>query len=120
MPIYPFKCKECGAENEVCQSMELATDERICLECGHKMRRVYSFHAVSKGRDYHRPIVSNSLAMTPSQIPEHRKLFPEIEVTREGQPVFDNYKKHDEYLKKVGMVKQPGKSRMKSKKETVG
>lgn len=117
MPLYEYKCKHCGAKLDVFRPI-VDCDKPWKCHCGKQMHRMFSFHAVSKGNGYRRHIVSDSLAMNPSQIPEHKRLFPDIEVTPAGQPVFDNYKKHDEYLKKINMVKQPQKKRIKSKKAT--
>lgn len=117
MPIYEYRCEDCDTEVEVILPMSEATDKHEC-RCGADMHRVFSFHAVSKGRNYSKAIVSDSLAMNPEQIPEHRRLFPDIVVTPDGRPVFDNYKKHDEYLEKINMRKKPQKIRRKSKKAT--
>jgi hypothetical protein len=67
-------------------------------------------------RSYHRPIVSDSLAINPEQIPEHKKTFPDIKVTPEGQPVFDNYSDHEKYLKKCNIEKVPQKKKKRGRK----
>lgn len=72
------------------------------------MRRVYSFSPAGV-RDYKTPLISQSLAMNPSQIAEHKKHFPDVEVTPDGCPVFTNYRQHDEYLEKTGFVKNPNR-----------
>jgi hypothetical protein len=67
-------------------------------------------------RSYSKPIVSDSLAILPEQILEHRKMFPDIEVTSEGQPVFDNFSDHEAYLKKCNFEKVPQKVKKRGKK----
>ena len=47
--------------------------------------------------------------MNLSQIAEHNKLFPDIEVTPLGQPVFKSFKQHDKYLEKTGFYKSKKK-----------
>jgi len=34
-----------------------------------------------------------------------------VKMTPEGQPVFDNYRDHENYLKETGFVKAPGKKK---------
>jgi hypothetical protein len=90
-----------------------------CKECGGIMERDFQAEGVLVGagrRSYHKPIVSDSLAILPEQIPEHRKMFPNIEVTKEGQPVFDNYSDHEAYLKKCNCEKAPQKKKKRGKK----
>jgi len=60
-----------------------------------------------------RPLVSDSLAVAPQQVEEHRRTFPDIPLTKEGQPVFTNYKQHENYLKKTGFVKLKSKVKRK-------
>lgn len=67
-------------------------------------------------REYRRPIVSQSLAVGPHQVAEHRRQFPDIEITDEGCPVFRSYRQHDAYLKKIGAVKRPQKIRNRGRK----
>ena len=91
-----------------------------CSECGQKMYREYDFSV--GGRDYSKPIISDSLAVSPEQISEHREQFPGVEVLPDGRPKFTNYKQHDDYLKKTGFrkirqkLKPRGKRIAKAKK----
>lgn len=92
--------------------------DKLCPECDREMYTAYikgsTFNAGNK--EYGKPLVSDSLAMHPSQISEHNKLFPDIRVTPEGQPMFDNYQQHDKYLKTCGFRKIPQKIKAKGKK----
>ncbi len=108
MPEYGFVCDSCGVGDSVIAPMSDVPQELRCKKCGAKMRRVYSF-APGGCRDYPHPIVSQSLAMNPTQIPEHRERFPDIEVTPDGCPIFTNYRQHDAYLEKTGFVKNPNR-----------
>ena len=67
-------------------------------------------------KQYRRQIVSDSIAMNPYQIAEHRQLFPDIQVTGEGQPVFDNFADHEKYLEKCNVEKVPGKRKKRGKR----
>lgn len=85
--------------------------------CGKEMQRDFQVEAVrAGGKDYRRAIVSDSLAVSPKQIEQHKKLFPDIKITSEGQPVFDSYKKHQRYLDQCGFIKHPAKRKRKGKK----
>jgi hypothetical protein len=99
--------------------MEHSNDVTIC-ECGGQMRRDWQASLPHAGnRVYRRSIVSDSLAVTPAQVEEHRRLFPDVKMLDDGRPVFDSYKTHDDYLKKTGFVKQPQKIKHRTKKATV-
>jgi len=66
--------------------------------------------------NYRNPIISDSLAVSPDQIEEHRRLFPDIKMHDDGRPEFDNFTKHEAYLKKTGFVKHPQKIRDKGER----
>jgi hypothetical protein len=81
-----------------------------CDECQELLNRDFQAgipHAASDR--YDKPIISNSLAIGMDQIAEHKAQFPDIEVTNEGQLVFDKYSTHEAYLEKTGHIKHPGK-----------
>jgi hypothetical protein len=59
-----------------------------------------------RGKEYFHPLHSDSLAINPSQIAEHRALFPNIKIDTEGRPIFENFRQHDDYLNKCGFQKQ--------------
>lgn len=109
MPLYTYFCAICSKQKEVIHGMN-----KIKLPgcCGIKMFRDYQADLPNAGnRDYRKPIISDSLAINPCQIEEHRKLFPDIKVHPDGRPEFDNFKKHDDYLEKCGFVKMPKRNR---------
>jgi len=125
MPTYCYVCPECGRTEEIVRSIR---DKEVVPECDCDeldglipMIRDYAAERVNVGdREYRRPIVSNALAISPSQITEHRRLFPDIQVTPEGQPVFTSYRQHDAYLKKIGAVKNPQRIRNRGKRIATG
>lgn len=114
--FYDFSCPECGAKQEVVRPV-VYRDSPVMCKCGVSMKRKYGFR-VGAGRKqrYARSIVSDSLAIHPDQIPEHRRMFPNIEVTSEGQPVFDNFTDHEDYLNKCNVQKLPQRKRFNKKK----
>ncbi len=115
MPIYCFSCK-CGEDIEVVRPMSQSGEFQMCV-CGKKMNRDYqAMNIMSGNKEYGKAIISDSLAMNPNQIPEHNRLFPDIKVLPDGRPVFDNYQKHDAYLKKTGFEKARKKIKKKGKR----
>ena len=115
MPRYEYYCEECIYTIEVIKPMEQSEDDIICPDCDSFMVKLLSTGVSTPNKDYSRMIVSHSLAMNPIQIPEHNRLFPDIKVRADGCPVFDNFKIHDDYLKKMGIQKDCQRNRMRGK-----
>lgn len=117
MPAYCYVCQWCGRREEIVRSMRDPEQVPICGCRGELMAREFQAECVNVGdREYRKPIVSNALAVSPNQVVEHRQLFPDIEMTPEGQPVFRDYRQHDAYLKKIGAVKNPQRQRSRGKR----
>jgi len=107
MPVYEYRCldiQNCGGYDEITRGMTAPDEDRVC-ECGTDMVRVFSFHCSKDS--YTKPLISDSLAVPIHQIAEHKQMFPNIELTKQGQPVFHNYTEHNDYLEKTGFIKQP-------------
>jgi len=83
-----------------------------CPKCSEEMRwdiRNGGF-AIGGGGDYHH--TSDTLAIHPSDIPEHRKLFPGVDVTPEGQPMFTSARQQEKYAEKsAGCYKKAQKTK---------
>ncbi|KKN71911.1 hypothetical protein LCGC14_0415570 [marine sediment metagenome] len=109
MPEYCYVCPECGLHRNIVKPMsEYDKLERCNGFGGCKAildRNLAAEAKYSSGDRYGKPLISDSLAMHPSQIAEHNKLFPDIKVHKDGRPQFDNFKQHDDYLEKTGFVK---------------
>lgn len=117
MPEYYFRCDSCGHADSVIWPMSQSSELLECANCGTKMYRVYNFSI--GGDEYSKPIVSDALAINPSQIPEHREHFPDVEVRPDGRPVFKNFRQHESYLEKTGFVKHDQKTRNKLGRTTI-
>lgn len=116
MPRYDYYCEECDFIIEVIKPMKDCSSEEECPNCNELMiKQCMGLNIGTPNKDYSRSIASHSLAMCPSQIPEHKRMFPDIEVRADGVPVFDNFKKHDDYLKEVGVDKTPQRNRKRGK-----
>ena len=82
------KCPECGGD--------AALDCKIAIHGNYK-----------------HPIHSDALAISPTQIAEHEKLFPNIRLDKACRPIFEKFSDHEAYMKKCGIVKH--RQRIKSK-----
>ena len=109
MPIYSYICDNCGKEETVFKSMTEYDRPEICPICNGLMQRdiVADSPRAHGKRYYEKPLHSDSLAMAPSQVAEHKKRWPDIEIDSECRPVFTGYKQHDDYLEETGFVKLP-------------
>lgn len=108
--VYTFLCPNCESKVELIMSMADYDPVQHCTRCKGPMRRDFSDARVGKGRkQYRRPIISDSLAVSIDQIEEHKRLFPDVQITDEGQPVLDTYEKHEAYRKARNVEKLPGK-----------
>lgn len=118
MPFYDFQCIDCGTTDDVLCTVSKCPEDNMgpaCSKCGKNMTRDYNrgsgeFSRTGVGA-YAKGVVSQSLAINPGQMAEHRSLFPEVEVLPDGCIKFDSFKQHDNYLKKTGFQKVPQKTR---------
>lgn len=110
MPIYNFKCPAGDAMSELVLPMSQSNDAPTCGLCGRVMQRDYrAEHAHVAPDSYDKVRWSDSLAVAPCQIAEHRRLFPDVRIDSEGRPGFESYPQQDAYLEKTGHVKIPAK-----------
>ena len=119
MPLYTYRCGVCGEQKEIIHSMN---ETKLPTCCGKVMYRDYRVDLPNAGnREYRKPIISDSLAISPEQRKEHERLFPDIKLDPECRPVFDEFKKHEKYLKDTGFRKAPQRIKRRfTKKATKG
>lgn len=104
MVEHRMDCKKCNVEVVVDSFMK----NHKCPECGDDMGIVAT--VAGRDGDYHH--TSDSLGFHPDDIPEHRKLYPGIEVTAEGQPQFTSPKQQEQYAEKsAGCYKKAQKTK---------
>jgi len=108
-----LKCYD-GKKGKITGINRIDEDEPICPECGSPQYLVYTNRNYGGcSGDY--KLTSASLAISPSQIKAHKKLFPDVEVLPDGQLQFTSFRSHDRYLEKTGHVKLPQKKKTKGK-----
>lgn len=117
MPVYSFRCTHCGNTDERVRAMKNCNKACKC-KCGEVMSRdIPADVPFVSGGEYHKAIHSDSLAISPDQVAEHKKLFPNIKLDNECRPIFDNFKDHDSYLKKCGFKKERQKIKHRKTKK---
>lgn len=108
MPIYCYVCPNCRWTDEVIKPTNECTSDELCSQCGASMERDYVAETpgVVRGSTYNaRPIHSDSLAIHPDQVAEHRRLYPDVPLDAACRPVFTSTKQRDKYLDARGVVK---------------
>ena len=109
MPMYNYEC-ECGNKDWDLRSIAERNDKFPCEVCGENMTK--SISAAHVRGDYSHKIISDSMAVNIDQIAEHKKQFPDVRITDEGQPVMENYAQHEKYLTDSGFIKPQSKTKM--------
>ncbi len=115
-----YYCPNCDADMDmstVCITMR-AHETNLCDTCGKRgyvgKKRGYTIGI--RGKEYFHPLHSDSLAINPIQIAEHRALFPDVNIDGEGRPIFENFRQHDDYLEKCGFHKQDQRIKPKGRR----
>jgi len=104
MTVHYFTCDDCGITIQDHTTKEI----HRCYKCGRDMR--WDLNIAIHG-NYKHSVHSDALAISPSQRAEHERLFPDIELDKQCRPVFNNFTKHEKYLKATGFRKEPQKIR---------
>jgi hypothetical protein len=105
--LYDWKC-DCGHVMTETGYRQWPDVPR-CPKCHEGMYRDYG-GVQTGGHEYKKPLHSDSLAIAPSQVTEHKQKFPGIELDSECRPVFHNVSEHDAYLNAIGAYKAPQKT----------
>lgn len=109
MIVHNFICDECGWKTTDTTTMIV----HVCEKCGTDMRWDTHVNGTKRG-DYEH--ISESLAISPSQIKEHHEIFPDIDVLPDGRPRFTSVRQQERYLDKTGFQKLRQKSRSLGRK----
>ena len=104
MVKHRFICDGCGRVVEDTDTKGV----HKCPDCGFDMRWDLGGNVSGCG-DYHH--ISQSLGINPDQIPEHRKLFPNIDVIPDGRLRFTSVKQQERYAHRCDFDKKPQRIR---------
>lgn len=109
MVVHSFVCDSCGT---VVKDTN-AENVHYCPKCNNAMRWDLVGIGIPAG-DYEH--ISDSLAIHPEQIPEHRQKFPGIDVLPDGRPRFTSPKQQERYAERCGFYKKRQKIKPKGKR----
>jgi hypothetical protein len=103
MPFYTYICGVCGDNKEIVKSIK---DDTIPKCCGQNMNRDYKTDLPFSGNhEYGTSLHSDSLAVAPSQVEEHKRLFPDVALDSQCRPILTNVQQHDSYINARGFEK---------------
>ena len=107
---FTFVCEICSKVIEHDESPP-SLDFTLC--CGVHMQRVFPNTRTFSitGSAYLHTKYSDAMAVSLSQIAEHKQVFPGVKIDNQGRPGFDTVQQQDKYLKTSGMVKYSQKIR---------
>jgi len=106
--IHKFACDDCEIIIEDTDTHKI----HVCKNCGRDMR--WCMRLGGTNGDYNH--VSDSLAINPSQIAEHRAHFPNVDILPDGRPHFTSVKQQSDYVDKCGFHKHIQKIKPKGKR----
>lgn len=99
MVVHRFVCDSCGSvvkdTNTKCVHKCKNGCGDMCWDLGGN---------VSGRGDYEH--ISESLGVHPDLIPEHRKLFPNVDILSDGRPRFTSTKQQERYAERCGFYKK--------------
>jgi putative FmdB family regulatory protein len=107
MPTYVYRCPACGWADEIVKPMSESDAAETCRQCSTPMDRDFSAEVRTTNSDYDNghEIHSDSLAIHPSQIAEHRQRYPNVPLDSACRPVFTSVKQREKYLNARGVLK---------------
>lgn len=108
MPRYDFFCPDCSQITELVLPVSEVGNIQKC-SCGGIVRQDYRGKNIHDAgdRQYFSPIHSDALAISPDQVKEHRREFPDVKLDDQCRPVFETFRQHEDYLRKTGFQKLP-------------
>ena len=104
MVTHRFICDGCGYVVEDTNTKGV----HKCPECGFEMRWDLGGNVSGRG-DYEH--ISESLAIHPDLIPEHREKFPSVGTLPDGRLRFTSTKQQERYANRCGFDKKPQRIR---------
>jgi putative FmdB family regulatory protein len=117
MSIYVYKCPSCARSAEVLKPMAASDTSEQCPNCGHTMVKDIRANLPHAAPDsYARPIHSDALGIRSCQVEEHKRLYPDVQLDAQNRPILDSYRKHEAYMEKRGIVKQPALRQRRGRK----
>ncbi|KKN19307.1 hypothetical protein LCGC14_0947060 [marine sediment metagenome] len=88
MPLYLYKCDDCGVEMEEFSTISKRAKTVPCSECGKPSPRSYVSSMSSKTQQTDTDRVSIAMGVHPSQIKEAMKRFPGSKYNENGHLLY--------------------------------
>jgi len=117
-------CQSCRTEVHPDEALdyEFTNDNKVritvpCEKCGGQMvsgfapDKTFCADVMGGGRQFESTHWSEAMAISPSQIDAHKKLWPDIPVRPDGVVGFNSVQQQENYMKDTGFVKHPQKLR---------
>jgi hypothetical protein len=101
MPIYVFRC-ECGQVQEVFRHHPDSPRRGPRCSCGKTPRRSFRDETVHAETDWTEPLLSESMGVMPNQVAEHRRRFPDINMTDDGRVIIKSRAEKRRVMKTLG------------------
>ena len=113
--VWKFICRVCGERDGVFAPVNQTPEAPSC-KCGKMMRPDFTRPQENGGLgvagcETARTFWSQSLAISPEQATEHRRLFPNVEIAPDGQLGFHSHKERERYCEACGFEKKPARIR---------
>ena len=104
MPVYLYKCLQCNElHSDIRQSR--ARNRAIKCECGGLAKRAISMEIPGDIElNYRHPVLSDAMGVSPGQVQEHRRRFPDIPITDDGRVICESHNKRKRILKELDFV----------------
>lgn len=113
MPMYCYKCPECGHKETDVRPIAQRNEPMACLCCprfaegndqppARMVRDITAEGCGSGNQEYAKPIYSEAMGVHPDQVQEHRRAHPNIEMTNTGEVVIRSHAEHKRVMKELG------------------
>lgn len=104
MPVYCYKCPECGQIEEAVRTIEGRGDCPECPHCdGVATERAIGEEQGAVQTEWVEPIYSDAAGVHPDQVPEARNRFKNHEYADDGRMIFRSHAHRRQCLKDIGM-----------------
>lgn len=93
MPTYVYQCPKCLATVELIRPMNQRNKLPVCPDdqAHGRMRRSVGLERCGTDcKDWRKPVLSESMGVSPSQVAEHRRQHPDIPLTDTGEIIIRN------------------------------
>ena len=109
MPMYCFRCDECGHAFDQARAIRHRNRNAKCPHCGQKAPRTPEKELQGDIElDYAQSVLSDACGVQPEQVAEHRRIHPNIPIMDDGRIVMRSHAERKRILKQIGFVDRDG------------